>query len=118
MITERLLLITMLCVASGAVRGQEANPAAQQQQQMTQNAAIAAYNRNVNPNATVHSTGIYDQEDLYRGADGNPLPGAIETPRTASDQSQWVAAPGFSPKPKTRYQWQVRVWDGVAMTQR
>jgi outer membrane protein OmpA-like peptidoglycan-associated protein len=33
MITERLLLITMLCVASGAVRGQEPSPTAQPQQQ-------------------------------------------------------------------------------------
>jgi outer membrane protein OmpA-like peptidoglycan-associated protein len=33
MITERLLLVTLLCVASGAVRGQEMNPTAQQQQQ-------------------------------------------------------------------------------------
>jgi outer membrane protein OmpA-like peptidoglycan-associated protein len=33
MITERLFLITMLCVASGAVRGQEPSPTAQPQQQ-------------------------------------------------------------------------------------
>jgi len=33
MITERLLLITMLCVASGAVCGQEPSPTAQPQQQ-------------------------------------------------------------------------------------
>ena len=46
-----------------------------QQEQATQSAAISAYNRNVNPQATVHSTGIYDQEDLYRDANGSPLPG-------------------------------------------
>jgi outer membrane protein OmpA-like peptidoglycan-associated protein len=33
MITERLILVTMLCVASGALRGQEMNPTAQPQQQ-------------------------------------------------------------------------------------
>src|SRR6202451_2331239 len=33
MITERLLLVTLLCVSSGAVRGQEPSPTAQQQQQ-------------------------------------------------------------------------------------
>jgi alpha-L-rhamnosidase len=45
------------------------------------------------------------------GADGRAVGDAVETPRTASDQSQWVGVPGFTPKPKSRYQWQVRVWD-------
>jgi alpha-L-rhamnosidase len=34
-----------------------------------------------------------------------------ETARIESDQSQWVELPNFSAKPKTRYSWQVRVWD-------
>ncbi|HVS53662.1 MAG TPA: family 78 glycoside hydrolase catalytic domain [Opitutaceae bacterium] len=37
--------------------------------------------------------------------------GTIETPRIASDQSQWFAVPGFTAKPRACYQWQVRVWD-------
>lgn len=45
------------------------------------------------------------------GADGKPAGDAIETPRTASDQSQWVSVPRFAAKAKTRYSWQVRVWD-------
>lgn len=42
--------------------------------------------------------------------DGSARSDAIETARIVSDQSQWVSFPGFSAKPKTRYQWQVRVW--------
>ncbi len=42
--------------------------------------------------------------------DGSARPDTLETARIASDQSQWVAIPDFSAKPKTRYQWQVRVW--------
>jgi hypothetical protein len=49
-----------------------------QQEPSTANAAVNAYDHNVNPNATVHSTGIYDQSDLYRDANGNPLPGDAE----------------------------------------
>ncbi|MDB6168336.1 MAG: alpha-L-rhamnosidase [Verrucomicrobia bacterium] len=44
--------------------------------------------------------------------DGRPIAaGTIETPRIDSDQSQWVVVPKFVPKPKTRYDWQVEVWD-------
>jgi alpha-L-rhamnosidase len=42
--------------------------------------------------------------------DGTPSTPTLETPRRPSDQSQWVAAPDFTPKPKTRYAWQVRAW--------
>lgn len=41
---------------------------------------------------------------------GSARPDALETSRIVSDQSQWVGIPGFSAKPKTRYEWQVRVW--------
>ncbi len=44
-------------------------------------------------------------------ANGQPSGAVIETPRVASDQSQWVSAPQFTAKAKTRYSWQVRVWD-------
>ena len=44
-------------------------------------------------------------------ADGRPSGGAIETPRTNSDQSQWVTVPQWVAQPGTRYTWQVRVWD-------
>lgn len=44
-------------------------------------------------------------------ADGKPAGDVLETPRTASDQSQWVLAPQFTAKAKTRYSWQVRLWD-------
>ncbi len=37
--------------------------------------------------------------------------GVIETPRASSDQSQMVSVAGFTPKPRHRYQWQVRLWD-------
>jgi alpha-L-rhamnosidase len=43
--------------------------------------------------------------------DGHAVDPAVETARQVSDQSQWVAVPAFTPKPKARYQWQVRVWD-------
>jgi alpha-L-rhamnosidase len=46
--------------------------------------------------------------------DGQPAAtGRIATGRVSSDQSQWVAVSGFAAKPKTRYQWQVRIWDGA-----
>jgi alpha-L-rhamnosidase len=35
----------------------------------------------------------------------------VETPRLDTDQSQWVTVPGFVAQPRTRYQWQVRIWD-------
>ncbi len=44
-------------------------------------------------------------------ADGQPAGAALELPRTASDQSQWVSLPQFAAAAKTRYAWQVRVWD-------
>ena len=44
---------------------------------------------------------------------GEPLAaGTLETLRVASDQSQWVGVELLAAKPKTRYQWQVRAWDG------
>ncbi len=45
------------------------------------------------------------------GPNGQPSGEVVETPRAASDQSLMVSVPGFTPKPKHRYQWQVRVWD-------
>ena len=87
--TKSILALTLALGLSaglaGAARADDMNgtsatqlAAAQQQEQTTQTAATAAYNRNVNPIATVHSTGVYDQEDLYRDANGNPLPGDAE----------------------------------------
>src|SRR5581483_593922 len=43
--------------------------------------------------------------------DNQPAGEAIELPRTASDQSQWVNVPRWTPAAKTRYAWQVRAWD-------
>ena len=40
-----------------------------------QNAAVKAYNTNLNPNAVIPSLGIYDQEDGRTGPMGTPLPG-------------------------------------------
>jgi hypothetical protein len=40
-----------------------------------------------------------------------PLAPALESPRIASDESQWVTLPAFAPKPRAAYTWQVRVWD-------
>lgn len=45
------------------------------------------------------------------GADGKPVGTPVATARVESDQSAWVEIPAFTAKPKTRYQWQVRVWD-------
>lgn len=45
------------------------------------------------------------------GANGKANGEAIETPRIASEQSQWVNLAQFAAKAKTRYSWQVRVWD-------
>jgi alpha-L-rhamnosidase len=44
-------------------------------------------------------------------ADGKSAGDPVETARLASDQSQWATFPQFVAKPKTRYTWQVRVWD-------
>ena len=43
--------------------------------QVVENAALDAYNANINPNVTVSTTGIYDVEDRYTGPTGTPLPG-------------------------------------------
>jgi hypothetical protein len=40
-----------------------------------QDAAVKAYNANLNPNAVIPSLGIYDQEDGRTGPMGTPLPG-------------------------------------------
>jgi alpha-L-rhamnosidase len=45
------------------------------------------------------------------GPTGNPAGEPVETPRIGSDQSQWVSVPVFTAKPRTVYQWQVRIWD-------
>jgi hypothetical protein len=37
--------------------------------------ALDAYRHNVNPEAVVPSTGIYDDSDRFTGPRGNPLPG-------------------------------------------
>jgi hypothetical protein len=38
-------------------------------------AAVSDYNHGVNPQPSVRSTGVYDQEDFYRDSTGRPLPG-------------------------------------------
>ncbi len=64
-----------------AARADEAAPsaAAQQTAQLpastVQSEAFQAYKANLNPNAVVPSTGVYDQEDRYTGPSGRPLPG-------------------------------------------
>jgi alpha-L-rhamnosidase len=45
------------------------------------------------------------------GADGKPAGAPKESPRIESNESQWLEIPGFIAEPKSRYQWQVRVWD-------
>lgn len=42
---------------------------------------------------------------------GRPLGAVVESGRIESDDTQWVALPGFTAKPRTTYRWQVRVWD-------
>lgn len=42
---------------------------------------------------------------------GQPTGASLETSSVASNQSQWVSVAGFIARPKTRYQWQVRVSD-------
>jgi alpha-L-rhamnosidase len=42
---------------------------------------------------------------------GEAIATPLESPRITSDVSQWVEFPSLTVKPKTRYQWQVRVWD-------
>lgn len=42
---------------------------------------------------------------------GNALGKPVETARLESEASQWVTIPGFTPKARTEYAWQVRVWD-------
>jgi hypothetical protein len=37
--------------------------------------AFDAYRHNINPEAVVPSTGIYDDSDRFTGPRGNPLPG-------------------------------------------
>jgi TolA-binding protein len=70
-----LALTLALGLSAGLATIASADPIAAAPQQQTQTDAVWDYNHNVNPEATVHSTGPYDQEDLYRGANGNPLPG-------------------------------------------
>ncbi len=43
--------------------------------QATQSASINAYKANVNPDATVPTTGVYDESDRFVGPNGYPLPG-------------------------------------------
>ncbi|HWA09653.1 MAG TPA: family 78 glycoside hydrolase catalytic domain [Opitutaceae bacterium] len=45
------------------------------------------------------------------GPDGKPTAESVQLPRVGSDQSQMVTVPGFTPKPRQRYRWQVRIWD-------
>lgn len=42
---------------------------------------------------------------------GRPFQVLRETDRLQTDQSQWVEIPGFEPKARACYAWQVRVWD-------
>src|SRR5262245_58147295 len=43
--------------------------------QAVEQQATAAYNANINPLATVPTTGIYDDGDRFTGPTGTPLPG-------------------------------------------
>lgn len=43
--------------------------------QATQTASINAYKANINPDATVPTTGVYDEADRFVGPNGFPLPG-------------------------------------------
>lgn len=45
------------------------------------------------------------------GPDGKVVGAPLETARVESAESQWVEFPGFRPKPKSTYRWQVKVWD-------
>jgi hypothetical protein len=40
-----------------------------------------------------------------------PLGASVESARLESDETQWVALPGFAAKPRATYAWQVRAWD-------
>lgn len=44
-------------------------------------------------------------------AKGRPVGAALESVRIESDETQWVALPGFTGQPRRTYAWQVRVWD-------
>ena len=44
-------------------------------QQATENEAMKAYSNGVNQLWAVHTTGPYDQEDAFKGANGFMLPG-------------------------------------------
>jgi hypothetical protein len=62
---------------AGAARADQlgvVSPAATSQ--TTESASINAYNANVNPEATVPTTGVYDESDRFVGPSGFPLPGA------------------------------------------
>ena len=37
--------------------------------------AVKAYENGVNPLASAHFSGVYDQEDAFKGVNGYPLPG-------------------------------------------
>jgi hypothetical protein len=61
---------------AGAARADQSNLVSQTTTaQTTQGASINAYNANVNPDATVPTTGVYDESDRFVGPNGFPLPG-------------------------------------------
>jgi alpha-L-rhamnosidase len=49
-------------------------------------------------------------------ASGQPLGPAHSTSRVLSDETQWVAIPGFTPKPRATYDWQVKSWDNHGLS--
>lgn len=54
------------------------------------------------------------RQRAYQLSIADLTPGAAplaEIARVDSDDSQWVVAPGFKPKPGASYSWRVRVWD-------
>ncbi len=44
-------------------------------------------------------------------AAGRALGPTVESARLESDETQWVALPGFTAQPRRTYAWQVRAWD-------
>ena len=79
-----------LSVAAGlggglaVAKAEEAYPSASQQAQLSVppaastsigNAALQDYRANINPNVNIPTTGIYDEEDRFKGPSGRPLPG-------------------------------------------
>lgn len=77
-----LALVLTLPAGIAFAEPQSAVPPAQQQAlqpgeqvQTTESSSFQAFNANVNPNAVVPTTGVYDQGDAFIGRRGFPLGG-------------------------------------------